>query len=178
MQGFGLAIVGIGIWLMYCGVGGLDPFKTVVQIIRNPAQAQEIIAGSKKDTAPNSVGGAVVAFARAQIGKPYQFGAEGPNAFDCSGLTQAAYKSVGIDIPRLAGAQLAVGARVSRVQDLQPGDLVFPSLAGVVLGDHVQIYAGNGRIIEAPRDGIPVRERGMWGVDSNHVYATRPYKKA
>lgn len=92
-----------------------------------------------------------IAFAKAQVGKPYRYGATGPNAYDCSGLTGAAYRSAGISLPRTASAQFGVGTRVSLGQ-LQPGDLVF-YYSGI---SHVGIYVGNGMIVHAanPRSGI------------------------
>lgn len=98
----------------------------------------------------------VLAFARAQIGKPYVFGATGPNSYDCSGLAQAAYASAGIRISRVTETQIAEGSPVSQSQ-LAPGDLVFPDPG------HVQIYSGNGNVIEAPHSGANVREVPMWG---------------
>lgn len=98
----------------------------------------------------------VLAFERAQIGKPYVWGAEGPNSYDCSGLVQTAFKQVGIMLPRLTYGQAVMGKGVSK-SELQPGDLIFPEPG------HVQTYSGNGMIIEAanPRDGI--REVKEWG---------------
>lgn len=92
-----------------------------------------------------------LAFARAQVGKSYVYGATGPNAYDCSGLTGAAYRSAGISLPRTARAQFGVGQRVSLGQ-LQPGDLVF-YYSGI---SHVGMYVGNGMIVHAanPRSGI------------------------
>lgn len=93
----------------------------------------------------------VVAYARAQIGKPYVYGAEGPYAFDCSGLTSAAWKHVGVAIPRTAYGQLTGLAHVSP-SAVRPGDVVV--YRG---GNHVGIYIGGGKIVEAPRPGAKVR---------------------
>lgn len=175
MQGAGLIIVAIGFWLTYCGYAGLDPVKTVLDILRNPAQAQEIVSGAKKNLPTNTGAGSIVAYARAQIGKPYVFGASGPNAFDCSGLTKAAYATIGINLPHNSVTQLLVGRRINLRADLQPGDLVFPTVVGAIFAGHVQIYSGNGNIIEAADVGIPVRERSMWGVSGERVTACRPY---
>jgi hypothetical protein len=87
-----------------------------------------------------------VAYARAQLGDPYRWGAEGPNAFDCSGLTWAAYRHAGVSIPRVSRDQYRATARVSR-SNLAPGDLVFMGSGGYVT--HVGIYEGSGNIIEA-----------------------------
>lgn len=116
---------------------------------------------------PNLTAARAVAFARAQIGKPYIFGAEGPHAFDCSGLTQAAWKDAGVSIPRTSQAQ-AAGLRQVPVSEIQIGDLVIYRDGNGVSRGHVAIYIGNGRIIEAPRPGATVREapfRTGWYAD-------------
>ncbi|MFD7786620.1 NlpC/P60 family protein [Streptomyces nojiriensis] len=93
-----------------------------------------------------------VAFAYGAIGKPYVWGATGPGSFDCSGLTQAAWRSAGVSLPRTTYTQINAGRRVSRDQ-LAPGDLVF-FYSGVT---HVGLYVGNGQMIHAPRPGSTVR---------------------
>lgn len=93
-----------------------------------------------------------VAFAYAQLGKPYGWGATGPGAYDCSGLTQAAWRSAGVELPRTSYAQIGAGARISR-DALRPGDLVF-YYAGV---SHVALYVGGGQIVHAARPGTPIR---------------------
>lgn len=100
--------------------------------------------------------GAAIAFARTQLGKPYRLGAEGPNSWDCSGLVQAAWRAGGVSLPRTTGEMVFKGTKVDQA-DLQPGDLVFPHPG------HVQLYVGNGMIVEAPRTGEVVKERKMWG---------------
>ncbi|GAA1356526.1 C40 family peptidase [Streptomyces beijiangensis] len=99
----------------------------------------------------------VLAFARAQMGKPYVWGATGPSSYDCSGLTQAAWKAAGIDLPRTTWDQVKVGTRVATA-DLQPGDLVF------FYDDisHVGIYIGGGKMIHAPHTGANVREESIY----------------
>lgn len=93
-----------------------------------------------------------VAFAHGAIGKPYVWGATGPGSFDCSGLTQAAWRSAGVSLPRTTYTQINAGRRVSRDQ-LAPGDLVF-FYSGVT---HVGLYIGGGQMIHAPRPGSTVR---------------------
>lgn len=93
-----------------------------------------------------------VAFAYGAIGKPYIWGATGPGSFDCSGLTQAAWRAAGVSLPRTTYTQINAGRRVSRDQ-LAPGDLVF-YYSGVT---HVGLYVGGGQIIHAPRPGSTVR---------------------
>ncbi|MFD5639316.1 NlpC/P60 family protein [Streptomyces sp. NPDC127077] len=102
--------------------------------------------------APNSRAAAAVAYAYAKLGSPYVWGATGPNAFDCSGLAQAAYRSAGVSLPRTTYSQINAGRRVT-LSELQPGDLVF-FYAGIT---HVGIYIGNGQMIHAPNPSAPVR---------------------
>lgn len=99
----------------------------------------------------------VISVARAQIGKPYQFGAVGPKAFDCSGLVVYAFSNgANKALPHFTGTLISMGTAVSKDQ-LQPGDLVFPD------SGHVQIYTGDGHVVEAPHRGVNVREVPMWG---------------
>ncbi len=92
-----------------------------------------------------------IAYAKAQIGKPYVWGAEGPDAFDCSGLIQAAYASAGIRLSRTTYTQIRDGSEVGR-SDLAPGDLVFPNPG------HVQLYIGSGQVIHAPNPRTVVKQ--------------------
>ncbi|MFE7119793.1 NlpC/P60 family protein [Streptomyces sp. NPDC057654] len=98
-----------------------------------------------------------IAFARAQMGKPYVWGATGPNSYDCSGLTQAAWKAAGVDLPRTTWDQVKTGTRVA-TDDLQPGDLVF------FYDDisHVGMYIGDGKMIHAPKPGASVRVESIF----------------
>ncbi|MFF8276632.1 NlpC/P60 family protein [Streptomyces lateritius] len=98
-----------------------------------------------------------LAFARGQIGKPYVWGATGPSSYDCSGLTQAAWKAAGVDLPRTTWDQVKVGTRVATA-DLLPGDLVF------FYDDisHVGLYIGGGKMIHAPKPGADVREESIY----------------
>ncbi|EPH45876.1 C40 family peptidase [Streptomyces aurantiacus] len=102
--------------------------------------------------APNARAAAAVSYAYKALGSPYVWGATGPNAFDCSGLTQAAYRAAGISLPRTTYAQIDTGRRVSRAE-LQPGDLVF-FYSGI---SHVGLYVGDGQMIHAPNPSAPVR---------------------
>ncbi len=96
-------------------------------------------------------GARALAFAKAQLGKPYRYASAGPNAYDCSGLTYAAWKSVGVSLPRSSRSQYGVGRYVAR-SDLQLGDLVF--FYSPI--SHVALYAGNGTVIHAPHPGESV----------------------
>ncbi|MEU6809127.1 NlpC/P60 family protein [Streptomyces sp. NPDC046831] len=102
--------------------------------------------------APTPRAAAAVAYAYQKLGSPYVWGATGPDAFDCSGLVQAAYRSAGVALPRTTYAQIGAGRRVSR-SDLLSGDLVF-FYSGV---SHVGIYVGDGLMIHAPNPSAPVR---------------------
>ncbi|HZD69808.1 MAG TPA: NlpC/P60 family protein [Actinomycetes bacterium] len=108
---------------------------------------------------PSSAAEQAIAFARAQIGDPYQWGATGPDSWDCSGLTMKAYESAGISIPRTAAQQWTVGQHIHDMGDLQPGDLVFYAydLSDASTIHHVGLYIGDGMMIEAPRTGEFVR---------------------
>ncbi|MBD9701806.1 C40 family peptidase [Streptomyces sp. ID01-12c] len=98
-----------------------------------------------------------LAFARAQIGKPYVWGATGPGSYDCSGLTQAAWKAAGVDLPRTTYDQVEAGTTVP-LADAKPGDLVFfyDNIG------HVGLYIGNGMMIHAPKPGTYVREESIF----------------
>ncbi|MER6628144.1 NlpC/P60 family protein [Streptomyces sp. NPDC000987] len=98
-----------------------------------------------------------IAFARAQIGKPYVWGATGPDSYDCSGLTQASWKAAGVDLPRTTYDQVNAGTTVS-LADAQPGDLIF------FYDDisHVGLYIGDGMMIHAPKPGAYVREESVY----------------
>ncbi|MEU6662154.1 NlpC/P60 family protein [Streptomyces sp. NPDC046821] len=102
--------------------------------------------------APDSRAAAAIAYAYKALGSPYVWGATGPNAFDCSGLTQAAYRSAGVSLPRTTYSQINAGPRIPRSQ-LQPGDLVF-FYSGI---SHVGLYIGDGKMIHAPNPSAPVR---------------------
>ncbi|MFI7702647.1 C40 family peptidase [Nonomuraea sp. NPDC049480] len=92
-------------------------------------------------------------FAFSQIGKPYLYGGTGPGSYDCSGLTQAAWRTAGIELPRTTYTQWAWGAgrRVS-LGALQPGDLLFSKGLG-----HMGMYAGNGKMVHAPQTGDVIK---------------------
>ncbi|MGP9019085.1 NlpC/P60 family protein [Streptomyces sp. BR1] len=115
--------------------------------------------GSTSPSSPSSSTKAdkALAFARAQMGKPYVWGAVGPSSYDCSGLTQAAWRAAGVDLPRTTWDQVNVGTRVATA-DLRPGDLVF------FYDDisHVGMYIGDGMMIHAPHPGAYVREESIY----------------
>ncbi|QJT03588.1 NlpC/P60 family protein [Streptomyces asoensis] len=108
--------------------------------------------GSATGQAPNSRAAEAVSYAYSKLGSPYVWGATGPNAFDCSGLVLASYRSAGVSLPRTTYAQIGAGQRVSR-SELLPGDLVF-FYSGIT---HVGLYIGDGQMIHAPNPSAPVR---------------------
>ncbi|MFI9249175.1 NlpC/P60 family protein [Streptomyces sp. NPDC053069] len=128
--------------------GGVAPGRAS----RSASDARDALEQAGSATAPNARAAAAVSYAYAKLGSPYVWGATGPNAFDCSGLAQAAYRSAGVSLPRTTYAQINAGRRVSR-SELLPGDLVF-FYSGI---SHVGIYVGNGQMIHAPNPSAPVR---------------------
>lgn len=114
--------------------------------------------GSSKATGTN--GGAtaaqVIGYAEQQLGDPYVWGGTGPNGWDCSGLTQWAFKQAGVKIPRVASDQQKIGKPVD-TDKVQPGDLLFNGNPA----HHVVMAIGGGKIIEAPRTGLNVRIRSF-----------------
>jgi cell wall-associated NlpC family hydrolase len=106
---------------------------------------------------PSSRAAVAVAYARAQLGKPYVFATAGPNTFDCSGLTMAAWRAAGVSMAHYSGSQATAFPRVSWSQ-LQPGDIV------VFYSDwhHVGLYVGGGTMIHAPQTGDVVKYAPAW----------------
>jgi peptidoglycan DL-endopeptidase CwlO len=123
--------------------------------------------------APSGTAAAAIAYAKAQIGKPYAYGATGPDAYDCSGLVMAAYASAGVSIERTSEEQWASEPHVS---DPEPGDLVYftgspidppPGHVGLVVGPHLMIDAyGSGVPVQEQSFGLPDSAPGLadpWG---------------
>ncbi len=136
---------------LLAGPGNAGPENT-----EHPAPPRTAGAPAAPGTAPGPAPGTraaqAVAYARQALGRPYAWGATGPDAFDCSGLTQAAWRAAGVFLPRTTYTQVDAGRRVAR-DALAPGDLVFfhENLS------HVGLYVGGGRMIHAPRPGATVR---------------------
>jgi cell wall-associated NlpC family hydrolase len=123
---------------------------------------------------PAGTAGKVIAYAEAQLGKPYQWGATGPDAFDCSGLTMMAYRAAGITIPRISQEQWAYGPQIPASQ-ARPGDLVFfaGSDGTMTAPGHVGIVTGHDTMIDAPKTGQVIREESFSG-STDLVGFTRP----
>ncbi|WP_079143825.1 C40 family peptidase [Streptomyces luteocolor] len=110
------------------------------------------LGGAPGTRAPSRQGGEALDYAVRQIGRPYVWGAEGPDAFDCSGLTSQAWAHAGRTIPRTSQEQWAELPRIP-LSELRPGDLVvyFPKAT------HVALYLGDGKVVQAPRPGSRVK---------------------
>lgn len=106
--------------------------------------------GGLRLPSPSSRAGIAVRAALSKLGRPYVWGATGPNQFDCSGLVQWAYRQAGVPLDRTTYGQINDGVAVPRSQ-IRPGDLVFPH------SGHVQMAIGNGMVVEAPHAGATVR---------------------
>jgi peptidoglycan DL-endopeptidase CwlO len=133
--------------------------------------------GNPAVSAPNQAVATAIAYAEEQLGKPYQWGGTGPDAFDCSGLVMMAYRAAGIFIARTSQEQWATEQRVAASQ-VQPGDLVFfagadgtPTSPG-----HVGLVIGNGQMIEAYATGFPIRIASY--TDRDPVGFTQPWTQA
>ncbi len=152
------------------------------QRLRQLAANQPVSSAPVPDPAPSPVsdapvpsrGGvsAVIAFARAQIGKPYQWGAAGPDTFDCSGLTLMAWAQAGVNLSHYTGYQWAETRRVP-LSDLQPGDLVFFGDSGPT-SHHMGLYIGNDMMINAPNTGSFVRYDNIYSFSGLLPYGGRP----
>ena len=151
------------------GAGGSGSFASALA----QAQSGALSAGSLGSVAGTSgfraaagtSGTAVVAGARDYLGVPYVWGGTNPaTGLDCSGLTQKVFGELGITLPRVSSDQARTGTAVPNLASARPGDLLFfdnsRSRAGI---DHVAIYAGGNRMIEAPRPGLGVRETTVPG---------------
>lgn len=113
---------------------------------------------------PPVKGGAAkaISYAKAQLGKPYEWGGSGPDSFDCSGLTMRAWQAGGLSLVHYAEAQYYQGTPIT-VSDAKPGDLIFFSYNGSPSGiHHVALYLGNGDFIEAPHTGADVRYNSIY----------------
>jgi len=162
------------------GTPVVTPPVVAPPVVAPPVTAPPVVAPPvTTPSAPNSgaVAGAI-AYAKAQLGDAYEFAGSGPDSWDCSGLTKASYASVGVNIG--THSVLNQYTTMSRAGRLVPiaqraaGDLLFYSTGGRTSGFyHVAIYLGGGQMIEAPREGVPVRITGYRTSDLV-AYAGRP----
>ena len=126
---------------------------------------------SRRPPAGSGLGRSAVELARQQLGKPYQWGGAGPERFDCSGLVQYVYRTLGVDLPRVSKDQARAGVGIDR-DELRPGDLLFFATSGQQI-NHVGIYIGNSKFIHAPRKHMPVRTESL-----NNAWWRRRFKAA
>lgn len=162
-----------------------DANRTVIGSNPNlifPGQRYTIPGGSSGGAVPpTSTPGATakaasaIAWARTQLGKPYVFGATGPNAYDCSGFTQAAWRHAGVEIGRDTYAQNRQNRHVS-LSTIQPGDLVlwYFSSSGQAAPNHVTMYTGGGKMIEASGHGRGVITSNLSGRGGTIISVVRP----
>ena len=125
---------------------------------------------SDSSASTSSSASKVISLAKTLLGKPYVWGAEGPNAFDCSGLMTYIFKNgAGINLPRTSTEQSKYGKTVSK-SDLKPGDLIFSSTNGTGKVSHVGVYVGNGEMIHAPKPGDVVKKSKINNSYWNNAY--------
>ena len=125
---------------------------------------------SDSSTSTSSSVSNVISLAKTLLGKPYVWGGQGPNAFDCSGLMTYIFKNgAGINLPRTSTEQSKYGMTVSKA-DLKPGDLIFSSTNGTGKVSHVGIYIGNGEMIHAPKPGDVVKISNINNSYWNNAY--------
>ncbi|MBC9728114.1 bifunctional lytic transglycosylase/C40 family peptidase [Streptomyces sp. TRM68367] len=142
--------------------GGVPPYEETRKYVKTITTLEKSFAAPVTRVDPSEQAAGAIAYAQKKLGTPYLWGGEGTpeqgGRFDCSGLTQAAYKSVGIDLPRVANDQYNAGPHPAR-DELLPGDLVFFSddLTNPRAIRHVGIYVGGGYMIDAPRTGAVIR---------------------
>ena len=138
---------------LFAGAAGLTlAFTPGTAVAAEPAPA----SSSSTQAAPSAAAQQAVDTARAQVGKAYRYGAAGPDSYDCSGLTQYAYRSAGIELPHSSRQQSELGTPVDRA-NLMPGDLVFfyePV-------SHVGIYIGDGQMVHAGSEETGVQQRSV-----------------
>jgi cell wall-associated NlpC family hydrolase len=142
--------------------GGVPPYKETQNYVKTITTLEESFAAPVSRVDPSKQAAGAIYYAQKKLGTPYLWGgtgtAEQGGRFDCSGLTQAAYESVGITLPRVANDQYNAGPHPAR-DELLPGDLVFFSddLTNSRAIRHVGIYVGGGYMIDAPRTGAVIR---------------------
>lgn len=177
MPFIGWLLIGSGVYFVTVAVQNRPPKDTFIAIVTGKALPLALWhplpglpprgigggpVGNPGSGLPAGNRATVIAFGKAQLGERYVFGASGPNVWDCSGLTQQAYKQVGIKLPHHAASQQRMGVRVTE-SNAKPGDLVFWG----VVASHVGIYLGDGKVLHAPKTGDVVKISSIW--DKNRV---------
>ena len=142
--------------------GGVPPYRETQNYVKTITTLEESFAAPVTRVDPSKQAAGAIYYAQKKLGTPYLWGGNGTAAdggrFDCSGLTKAAYESVGVTLPRVANDQYNAGPHPKR-DELLPGDLVFfsadPTDSRAI--HHVGIYVGGGYMIDAPRTGAVIR---------------------
>ncbi|MGC0421348.1 NlpC/P60 family protein [Embleya sp. AB8] len=142
-----------------------------------PAKGTAPVAASRPDRPDNRAAtkgagaSAAIAYAKAQLGKPYLWGGEGPHGYDCSGLVMQSWRQAGVELTHFAATQYVESTPVS-YRNLRPGDLIFwtesRSAADI---HHVAMYLGEGRMIHAPRTGEVIKISNMFYMGTPDFYA-------
>lgn len=153
-------------------LAGMRPVQTVSSTSGTFATALDSALAGGATTGGTTAGQAVVDAASKYIGLPYVWGGTDPTkGMDCSGLVQTVYKQFGIDLPRVSADQARQGTPVASLAQAKPGDLIAWDRSSRNHGaDHIAIYAGNGKMIEAPRTGLDIR---LVDVPSEPTYIRR-----
>ncbi len=125
---------------------------------RRDAKSATTLSLTSSSTSASGSVSTVLAFVKAQLGKAYVMGATGPDAYDCSGLVQAAFQTIGVDLPRVSESQSTAGTPVS-LSDLKPGDILYWGSAGSAY--HVAVYVGGGDFIGAQNPSSGVSEHPL-----------------
>ena len=153
----------------------LDSNSQTTEINNQNSNVNSSTSVSNSTTSTNSKMDKAIELLKQQLGKPYVWGDEGPDSFDCSGLVQYIYKNaLGINLPRVSYDQSKVGQAVSR-EDLQPGDLVFFDTMDKGKVSHVGMYIGNNEFIHAANSKKGVIKSTLTGYyDKKFINARRP----
>lgn len=160
--------------------GGIPNITQTIDYVKNIKALEKAFAAPTTVVAASSVAVQAIKFAYERLGTPYLYGGTGTVAengeFDCSGLTQAAYASAGVTLPRVAAEQWYAGVHVPR-DELQPGDLVFfaTDTSDPATIEHVGIYVGGGAMIDSPHTGSVIRFDPIEGFNPSYIGAVRPY---
>lgn len=141
---------------------GIPPYRETRNYVSTIRKMEQAFAGSRAGVDPSRQAAGAIYYAQERLGTPYLWGGTGSRAqggrFDCSGLTRAAFRSVGIQLPRVANDQYNTGPHPRR-DELLPGDMVFfaTDKSDSRSIDHVGIYVGGGHMIDAPHTGARIR---------------------
>ncbi|MDS0526202.1 NlpC/P60 family protein [Clostridium sp. SHJSY1] len=129
----------------------INEIDTAIKAAKKTISLSKTPGAANRGVVASGNAGSLLSYAYTLLGRPYVWGAKGPNSFDCSGFTSYVYRNVmGIEIGASTYEQINAGVEVSQ-SELQPGDLVFPH------SGHVAIYVGNGQMIHAPRTGDVIK---------------------